>query len=204
MKPTLRQLEYLVAIAETGGFHRAAEACHVTQPGLSAQIKQMEELLGVQLLERDRRRVLFTPAGRAIVERAREILRSTDELVQTARVFTRPLSGALRLGVIPTVAPYWLPRTLPCVRDRFPELQLRLLEDPTHRLLEALGAGQLDLLLLALEADLLQTSRDVETLPLAEDPFVVALPRGHRLARRKRLAESDLAGETVLLLQDGH
>lgn len=200
MQPTLRQLEYLVAIAETGGFHRAAEACHVTQPGLSAQIKQMEALLEVKLLERDRRRVLFTPAGRAILERAREILRASGELVETARVFARPLSGTLRLGVIPTVAPYWLPRTLPGVRERFPNLQLRLQEDPTDRLLEALGGGRLDLLLLALEADL----GDVETHPLAGDPFVAVLPRAHRLARRKRLAESDLAGEAVLLLQDGH
>lgn len=200
LQPTLRQLEYLVAIAETGGFHRAAEACHVTQPGLSAQIKQMEQLLDVQLLERDRRRVLFTPAGRAILERAREILRAAEDLVETARVFARPLAGILRLGVIPTIAPYWLPRTLPGLRQRFPQLQLRLTEDPTQRLLEGLGKGHLDLLLLALEAEL----GDVETLPLAEDPFVVVLPSRHRMARRKRLSESDLAGETVLLLEDGH
>jgi len=198
--PSLRQLEYLVAIADTGGFHRAAEACHVTQPGLSAQIKQMEALLDVKLLERDRRRVVLTPAGRAVLERARGILQATNELVETARVFARPLTGVLRLGVIPTVAPYWLPRTLPRVRARFPELQIALLEDPTDRLLDQLADGRLDLLLLALEADL----GDLETLPLAEDPFVVALPSRHRLARRKWLRESDLAGEDVLLLQDGH
>ena len=200
MKPSLRQLEYLVAIADHGGFHRAAEACHVTQPGLSAQIKQLEEGLAVQLIERDRRHLLFTPAGREIVLRARAILRSSDELVETARVFARPLAGLLRLGVIPTVAPYWLPATLPRMRARFPELKLRLLEDTTERLLEALRGGELDLLLLALEADL----GDATTLALEDDPFVVALPAGHRLARRKRLTESDLAGETVLLLQDGH
>jgi LysR family hydrogen peroxide-inducible transcriptional activator len=98
MQPTLRQLEYLVAIDETGGFHRAAAACHVSQPGLSAQIKQLEEQLDVTLLERDRRRVLFTPAGRSILARAREILRAADELVETARVFARPFTGVLRLG----------------------------------------------------------------------------------------------------------
>lgn len=200
MHPSLRQLEYLVAIADHGGFHRAAEACHVTQPGLSAQIKQLEDVLDVRLMERDRRRLLFTPAGKAIVGRARAILAATDELVETARVFTRPLAGVLRLGVIPTVAPYWLPATLPRVRERFPELKLRLLEDTTERLLDALRAGDLDLLLLALEADL----GDVVTLALEQDPFVVTLPADHPLARRKRLGESDLEGETVLLLQDGH
>jgi LysR family hydrogen peroxide-inducible transcriptional activator len=200
IQPTLRQLEYLVAIADHGGFHRAADACHVSQPGLSAQIKQLEELLDVQLLERDRRRVLFTPAGGAITERARQILRAAEELVDTARVHARPLSGVLRLGVIPTVAPYWLPQALPEVRARFPELRVRLLEDSTDRLLEALDRGSLDVLILALEADL----GDVETLPLADDPFLVAMSTDHRLARRKHLRESDLTGETVLLLQDGH
>ena len=200
MTPTLRQLEYLVAIADTGGFHRAAEACHVTQPGLSAQIKQMETLLDVTLVERDRRHVVLTPAGAAVAERARAILRAADELVEAAGTFARPFTGILRLGVIPTVAPYWLPRSLPRVRRRFPDLRVALLEDQTDRLLEQLADGRLDLLLLALDAEL----GDVETLALADDPFVVALPKGHRLARRKRLRESDLTGEAALLLQDGH
>jgi len=199
-QPTLRQLEYLVAIDDHGGFHRAAEACFVTQPGLSAQIKQLEELLDVQLLERDRRRVVFTPAGRAVVDRARRILIAVEELEESARVHARPLSGLLRLGVIPTIAPYWLPGALPAVRARHPELRLRLVEDHTARLLELLAVGELDLLLLALEVDL----GDVETLSLEEDPFVVAMESHHRLAGRKRLRESDLVGETVLLLEDGH
>lgn len=198
--PTLRQLEYLVAVADHGGFHRAAEACHVSQPGLSAQIKQLEESLGVQLIERDRRRVLLTPAGRAVTERARGILRSARELEDEARVHARPLSGTLRLGVIPTIAPYWLPRVLPGVRAGFPDLQLRLVEETTERLLEALDEGGLDLLLLALEAEL----DDLETLPLASDPFRVAMARSHPLAARRRLRESDLANQTVLLLEDGH
>lgn len=200
IQPTLRQLEYLVAIADAGGFHRAAEACHVSQPGLSAQVKQLEDLLGVQLIERGRRRVLLTPAGRAVTERARGVLRAARELVDEARVHARPLSGVLRLGVIPTIAPYWLPRVLPGVRARLPELQLRLVEDTTERLVEALDEGRLDLLLLALEADL----GNAETLPLARDPFRVAMARSHPLAKRRRLRESDLANETVLLLEDGH
>jgi LysR family hydrogen peroxide-inducible transcriptional activator len=154
----------------------------------------------MQRLERDRRRVPFTPAGGAIAERACQILRVAEELVDTARVHARPLSGVLRLGVIPTIAPYWLPQALPEVRARFPELRVRLQEDTTDRLLEALDRGSLDVLILALEAD----PGDVETLPLADDPFLVAMSTDHRLARRKHLRESDLTGETVLLLQDGH
>ncbi len=200
IQPTLRQLEYLVAIADRGGFHRAAEACHVTQPGLSAQIKQLEEQLGVQLLERSRRRVLLTAAGREVVERARRVLLEAGELVEAARVHARPLTGPLDLGVIPTVAPYWLPEVLPAVRATHRELRLRLVEDRTEELLAGLGDGRLDLLLLALEAEL----GDVETLPLAKDPFWVVLAKTHPLARRKRLGESDLAEQPVLLLEDGH
>ncbi len=200
IQPTLRQLEYLVAIADHGGFHRAAEACHVSQPGLSTQIQQLEEHLGTRLLERSRRRVQLTPSGAAVVERARGVLLAAHELVEAARSHQRPLVGTLRLGVIPTIAPYWLPEALPHVRERFPELRLRLVEDRTDRLLESLDDGSLDVLLLALEAEL----GTVETLPLVDDPFLVTLPRNHRLASRKRLRESDLVGETVLLLEDGH
>jgi len=198
--PTLRQLEYLVAVAEARSFHRAAEACHVTQPGLSQQIQQLEGLLDVQLFERDRRRVVVTPAGRALAERARRVLAEARDLMDEAAGHARPLCGRLRLGVIPTVAPYWLPRVLPEVRRRHPELSLLLREDRTDTLVEALEAGDLDLLLLALDVPLGRA----ETLPLFDDPFVAALPAGHRLARRERLQQSDLAGESVLLLEDGH
>jgi LysR family hydrogen peroxide-inducible transcriptional activator len=198
--PTLRQLEYLAAIADSGSFHRAARACGVSQPGLSAQIRQLESLLELTLFERGRRRVLLTSAGEEIVRRARAVLAETRGLVESARALQRPLSGGLRLGVIPTVAPYLLPRALPRVRRRHPELRLRLLEAQTHDLLAALARGELDVLLLALEAPL----GDVATRPLFRDAFHVALPAGHRLARRRRLREEDLAGETVLLLEDGH
>jgi len=199
-RPTLRQLEYLVAVAEERHFSRAAERCHVTQPALSAQIRELEELLEVQLFERDRRRVLVTPAGAALAERARTVLLEVDELVEAARVAQRPLCGTLRLGVIPTVSPYLLPQVLPRLRRRFPELDLLLREDQTDRIVADLAAGRLDLLLLALEADL----GDVETLPLFRDDFVAVIPSGHPLAKRKRLRESDLADEQVLLLEDGH
>ncbi len=200
MDITLRQLEYFVAAAERLSFRAAAAACFVTQPGLSAQFRELERMLDVQLLERGRRKVLLTPAGERLLPLARGILAQAGELVETARSLTRPLSGVLRLGVIPTVAPYLLPGALPAIRARYPELRILLHEDLTSRLLARLGDGTLDLLLLALEVDL----GDVVALPLAADPFVVAVPGGHRFAGRRRVTEADLAGEQVLLLDDGH
>jgi LysR family hydrogen peroxide-inducible transcriptional activator len=200
MDATLRQLEYAVAVADHGSFHAAARACHVTQPGLSAQIRQLEHLLGVTLFERSRRRVLLTSAGEEVVRRARALLTGVVDLEQAARAVARPLTGTLRVGVIPTVAPYLLPVALPAVRRRHPELVLRLHEAQTGTLVAMLQAGELDLLLLALEADL----AGLETWPLFQDPFVAALPVRHPLASRKELREADLAGEPLLLLADGH
>lgn len=198
--PTLRQLEYLVAVIDEGSFRAAAKACGVTQPGLSQQIQQLEEAVGVCLLERDRRRVRVTAAGEAVVERARALLVGAGELVQAAQGVARPLSGKLRLGVIPTIAPYWLPAVLPHVRRKYKDLELLLREDRTAALVAALEGGCLDLLLLALEAPL---GRAV-TLPLFTDPFVLAAPFAHPLAGRARIRQSDLAGEQVLLLEEGH
>ena len=200
MTPTLRQLEYFAAVAEGLSFHRAARACHVSQPGLSAQIRELESTLDVQLFERDRRGVLVTPAGEALLPRARAALAEAEALVEAARAYRRPLTGRLRLGAIPTIAPYLLPRVLPEVRRRHPELRLELHEAVTGELVERLRAGALDLLLVALEAPL----AGLATRALFADPFVAALPAAHPLARRKRLRESDLAGETALLLADGH
>ncbi len=200
MLPSFRQLEYFVAVAEHLSFGRAADACHVSQPGLSTQLRQLEDTLGVRLFERDRRRVLLTPAGRSLLARARRVLIDGEALVDAARVFTRPLTGELRLGIIPTVAPYLLPAALPSLHRHYPDLRLLLREDETRVLVSLLAEGRLDLLLLALQADL----GDAETMALFDDPFVLAVPAGHRLARRKRVNESDLVGEQVLLLQDGH
>ncbi len=200
MTTTLRQLEYVAAIDERGSFGGAAEACHVTQPGLSAQVRQLEDHLGLTLFERGRGPTMTTPAGVEIVARAREILRAVGELEDAARALCHPLSGRLRLGVIPTVAPYLLPSAVPAVRRAHPELRLELHEAQTAQLVERLARGQLDLLLLALEAPL----DELETHALFPDPFVLAVPRGHRLAARKRVRESDLDGESVLLLEDGH
>ncbi len=200
MKFSLRQLEYLVALADRLSFHGAATACHVSQPGLSNQISQLEIALDVRLFERDRRRVLLTPAGVELARRARQLLAAAEELSASARTFSGPLSGPLNLGVIPTIAPYVLPVVLPVVRERYPELELRLREELTPRLVQQLHAGELDLLLLALEADL----QGAISCTVIKDEFVLAVPAGHRLARRGTVRESELGGESVLLLDDGH
>ena len=196
----LRDLKYLVAVAEHRHFGKAADACYVSQPTLSTQIKKLEEELGVVLLERTNRQVMLTPVGERIVAQAQRVLREVDDLVHTADEFRDPFGGEFRLGLIPTVAPYLLPRVLPAVRRKHRELRPLLREDQTDRLVEALEAGRLDLLLLALEADLGGT----ETLPLFRDDFVAVMPADHPLAKRKTLSESDLSGQTVLLLDDGH
>ncbi len=200
MSITIRQLEYAVAVAEHRSFRRAAETCFVTQPALSAQIQELEAQLGLRLFERDRRRVLVTRAGEEIVRRARRILTEAADLAETARALATPFQGILRLGVIPTVAPYLLPKVLPRIRRRHTDLRLRLREDQTARLVEALAAGELDLLLLALEADL----GGAETHALFEDPFLLAVPGDHPLAARKQVRQSDLSGREVMLLDDGH
>lgn len=198
--PTVRQLECIAALGETLNFSRAAERCFITQPALSAQVKQLETNLGVDLFERDRRRVMPTTAGHALVKKARAILADLKEFNETAKSWGAPFSGTLRMGVIPTVAPYFLPQALQSVRRRFPGLRLLLHEGQTDDLLKLLGDASLDLAVLALEADL----GDVVSVPLYKDPFLLAVPQGHRLAGRKRANERDLVGETILLLDDGH
>ncbi len=199
-RPSVRQLEYLVAVSESLHFRRAAEAQGVTQPALSAQIQALEELLGVQLFERTRRKVLPTAVGRAVATRARIVLQAIDALVETARADTAPLAGPLRLGVIPTIAPYLLPRVLPGLRTEFPQMVLFLREEFTDLLLARLSSGELDVALLALPVDV----AELGSLPLFNDDFRLAVPANHRLAKKKRVSERDLDGEEILLLEDGH
>jgi LysR family hydrogen peroxide-inducible transcriptional activator len=200
MLPTMTQLRYLVAVADHLHFRKAAAACHVTQPALTTQIQALEERLGAPLVERNKRKVMLTALGRDVVARARHILEEARGIGEIARRARAPLSGPLLLGVIPTIGPYLLPGLLGQVREVFPDLQLFLREDQTARLLERLTAGQLDLLLLALPVD----APGIETLPLYDEPFVLATPRSHLLAGKRRIAEGDLAGQEVLLLEDGH
>lgn len=198
--PTIRQLRYLVAVAEHLHFGRAAEACHATQSTLSAGLQELESLLGVTLVERTKRRVLMTPLGDEVVARARNILRGAEDIADLARSAGRPLSGPLRLGVIPTIAPFLLPQALPGLRHAYPSLKLTLREDLTARLLERLAGGSLDAALLALPYD----APDMEMLPLATDPFLLACPPGHPLAAKAEISGADLAGAELLLLEEGH
>ena len=198
-RPTVRQLESLVAVADHGNFHRAAASLSISQPALSAQVVGAERVLGVQVFERDRRSVLVTPAGEEVVAKARAALAAIDGVTDAARRRGEPLVGPLRLGVIPTVAPYWLPPLLPAVRAKFPKLELILREDQTNNLLAQLTAGRIDVAFLALPVP-----GDVTSAVVAHEDFLVAMPRGAPIAKRKRIAESDLADEQVLLLEDGH
>ncbi len=198
---TLRQLQYAVAVADALSFRRAAERCHVSQPSLSAQLSQLEGVLGVRLFERDRRRVLPTAAGRELIERARSLLLAADEVQAAAGAFVDPLAGTLRLGVIPTVSPYLLPEVTPALHRTFKRLNLRWLEDKTSALVAALDDGRLDGALLALEAEL----GDVEHETIAVDRFVLVAPADHPLARGTGpVSAAELRDQPLLLLDDGH
>ena len=197
---TLRDLEYLVTLAETRHFGRAAARCHVSQPTLSAQLRKLEEFLGVTLIERRPRRVALTPAGEAVVERARRMLRDADDIRALARASQDPLAGQLRVGFIPTLGPYLLPRVAPRIAKALPGLQLMLHEYQTAPLVERTLSGDLDLAILALPAD----TRGLVTRSLFAEAFLVAMPEGHRLAGKKRVKASDLHAEKLLLLEEGH
>ena len=197
---TLRDLEYLVALAETRHFGRAAARCHVSQPTLSAQVRKLEDYLGVALIERRPRRVALTPAGEAVADRARRMLRDADDIRALARASQDPLAGQLKVGFIPTLGPYLLPRVAPRVAKALPRLQLMLHEYQTARLVERTLAGGLDLAIIALPAD----TRGLVTRSLFAEAFLVAMPESHRLAAKKRVKAADLDGEKLLLLEEGH
>jgi LysR family hydrogen peroxide-inducible transcriptional activator len=199
---SLRQLQYAVAVADTRSFRRAAQQCGVSQPSLSAQLAQLEGALGVRLFERDRRRVLLTPAGEDLIERARRVLVDADDLVDAARRLGDPLAGTLAIGVIPTISPYLLPAAAPAIRRAHPRLTVRWVEDKTENLVRDLHGGRLDAALLALEADL---GGPLQREVIGRDPFVLAAPRKHPLAKHARPANlGELRGAHLLLLDDGH
>jgi LysR family hydrogen peroxide-inducible transcriptional activator len=198
---SLRQLQYIVAVADSGGFRRAADACHVAQPSLSAQIAQAEEALGVQLFERDRRRVRVSAAGAAVVEQARQILVAARDLRELARRLADPYRGALRVGVIPTVCPYLLPEVTPALSRAYPDLSIVWSEERTQPLVRQVKEGSLDGAILALEANI----GDLEHAELGHDAFVLAAAPEHPIVQSKKPATPDvLRGATVLLLEDGH
>lgn len=198
---TLRQLQYLAAVAELKSFRGAAERCGVSQPSLSAQVAQCEALLGVRIFERTRRSVTVTADGERLLARMRKLLVDADDLVDAARALSDPRAGTLRVGAIPTVAPYLLPEVAPALREAYPLLDVRWVEEKTKTLVAMLATGALDAAIVALEADL----GEVEQAVLGRDPFVFAAAPEHPLAQRRgRLAIDELEGQTVLLLDDGH
>ncbi|MBK9072348.1 MAG: LysR family transcriptional regulator [Myxococcales bacterium] len=198
---SLRQLQYFVAVAGALSFRKAAAQCHVSQPSLSAQLAQLEEALGTRLLERDTKHVMLTHAGNALLRRASKLLLDVEDLLNAAQTLGDPLQGSLRLGVIPTIAPYLLPSISPALRRRFPKLTLLWVEDKTEVLLRQLAAGDLDAAILAID----DTTAHLHSEVIAKDDFVVAMPPSHELASlASPMPIKELSGEHVLLLDEGH
>lgn len=199
--PSPQQLRYLVALAESRHFGRAAQSCAVSQSTLSAGLLAFERQLDCNILDRAAgRHVVFTPLGLELVERARTALTALEAVTEAAMAAREPMAGPLRLGVIPTVGPFLLPTLMPVLRGAFPRLRLYLREDTTANLVDRLTSNRLDLLLLATPCD----CGGAETVAVARDPFMIALPRSHRLAGEAQIPISALATERLLLLEDGH
>jgi LysR family transcriptional regulator, hydrogen peroxide-inducible genes activator len=199
--PSPQQLRYLVALAETRHFGRAAQACTVTQSTLSAGLLALERQLDCHVLDRGAgRHVVFTPLGLELVERAHTALAALEGVTEAAMAAREPMAGPLRLGVIPTIGPFLLPTLMPALRDAFPRLRLYLREDTTANLVDRLTASRLDLLLLATPCD----CGGADTVPVARDMFLIALPPSHRLVGEEQISVSALATERLLLLEDGH
>lgn len=196
----LRDLRYFVALAELKHFGRAAAACFVSQPTLSTQIRKLEEELGVSLVERAPRKVMLTPAGREIAERARRIVGDVEQLREAARRSQDPEAGTVRLGIFPTLGPYLLPHVVPGIHARFPRLELLLVEEKSDVLLARVRDGRLDAALLALPLHHDQLHAEF----LFEEPFLLAVPERHPLAKQSSLTLKDLADQRLLLLEDGH
>jgi LysR family hydrogen peroxide-inducible transcriptional activator len=198
--PTLKQLHYLVALKDHGHFGKAAESCFVTQSTLSAGLRELESLMGVALVERTRRVVRFTPLGERIAEKGRRILHQAEELSDMARSAGKPLSSELRMGVIPTIAPFLLPRLLPRLRTDWPDLKLYLREETSQAACDSLHRGQLDCVLLALPFG----CGDVEAAELFEDHLYVAYPPGAAGSLPDEVTPAGIDQDKLLLLEDGH
>jgi len=196
----LKDLKYLVALADTGHFGKAAERTFVSQPTLSAQLKKLEQYLGVKLVERQPKNVQLTEVGKQIVVRARRMLDESDEIIALARNNTDPFAGKLKVGLIPTIGPYLLPRVMQKLRKALPHLGLMLYEHQTEALLKRLRDGEIDLGIMALPI----AQDGLESRQLYEEAFTVALPNNHPLAAKSTIKVQDLKGQTLLLLEDGH
>lgn len=198
--PTMKQLQYLVALADTRHFGRAAQRCYITQSTLSAGIRDLESVLGTAVAERSNRQVLITRAGLQIAEKAKAILQDADKVMELARADLMPMTGEMRLGVIPTIGPFFLPRVLPMLRERYPELTIYLREEQTAPLLARLENGELDIALIALPYD----TGDLLIEFIVDDEFLFACNRKHELAGAGEVPLDALVGEQLMLLEEGH
>ena len=198
--PTLQQFRYLVAVAETLHFRRAAEMTHVTQPTLSGQLRELEDKLGVQLVERSRAKVILTPIGKDIAARARTVLRDVQDIVELAKHGQSLLGGTIRVGVLQSLGPYLLPHILPELHQSYPSLKLYVREGMPQTLLGGIDDGSLDLLFFPLPVK----GADLESTRLFREPLWIVAPSDHRLARKDEAERSDLKGETILTLERGH
>lgn len=198
--PTVKQLHYLIALEKHTHFGKAAEACFVSQSAFSVAIRELESTLGTQLFDRTNKRVTITAMGQEIVVQARLVVRDLEALMEMTRVSSEPLSGKLRLGIIPTISPFLLPKILPQLRSHFPQLQLFLQEDTTQRVYERLIRGELDLILIAFPYEL----RHVEKMTLFKDPFLLAYRKGSQFIEAQKVTADQLQPESILLLEDGH
>lgn len=196
----IRDLKYLVAVAEQRHFGKAAEACCVSQPALSMQLKKLEETLGVQLIERTNKSVLMTAAGKTIAARAQIILTQIEEMQEVAKLNADPESGQLKIGIIPTLAPYLLPHIIPELKKTFPKLLLHLAEEQTALLIAKLREGKLDAIIISLPL----TEKDFVSMPLFAEEFLLAVPATHRLAKNQAIKLNELKQEELLLLEEGH
>lgn len=196
----LQSFHYLLALKNHGGFHRAADACHISQPALSIQIRKMEEELGAQLVERGHKGLLFTPAGEEVLEHARQIVQQVEEIQTMAALWQDPYAGSLSLGAFPTLAPYYLPEIIDHFVDAYPNLQVNLVEEKTQTLIHRLNSGELDAALLALPV----ADANLENAVVFSEKFLVGVSRHHALAQRKTIDAERLSQERLLLLEEGH
>lgn len=196
----IRDLHYVVRIAELGSMVRAAEACHISPSTLSIQLGKLEKLLGVQIFERTNKRVMLTRAGEDIVSHAKTILHQVEALKNVAAQAHDPRTGEVRVGAFPTLAPYWFPHIVPRLKDKFPQMKLRLVEEKTDTLIQLLRDGAIDCAALAAPIE----DKDFDSAPLFEEPFLLAVPAVHALAKRMKISSADLGSENLLLLEEGH
>jgi LysR family transcriptional regulator, hydrogen peroxide-inducible genes activator len=196
----LRDLEYLVAIADLLHFGKASERCNSTQPTLSMQMKKLEEYLGAKIFERTNKKVIITDVGEKIIEKARNILNESKEIKDIAKSAQDPFACEMRLGAFPTLAPYFFPKLVKLMRDALPKVKLLLLEEKTQLLLERLISGSLDAIFVALPVD----DNRLDVFPLFEDPFLLAVYHEHKLSKKRHVRIRDLKGESLLLLEEGH